>query len=190
VRQPNEAHVSLYGLSLASSIECHLACDCVLVLFLLQDHRASPRRLSEHKASRGWQHQKFNAPKRAARGKMIMRHGGELRGNSYDRRRRKLWLLNTFGTGRICKCHWCGKRLTFKTLTQDRLLPGDAGGRYIKSNLVPACLKCNQTRHSHAVTPSARCTLSVTACDNPKPRRVVRFWRRDYTVKEFLAITR
>ena len=101
-----------------------------------------------------------------------MRHGGELRGNSYDRRRRKLWLLNAFGTGRSCKCQWCGKRLTFKTLTQDRLLPGDEGGRYIKSNLVPACLKCNQQRH------------------NPKPRRVVRFWRRDYTVKEFLAITR
>lgn len=100
-----------------------------------------------------------------------MRHGGETRGNSYDRRRRKYWLLNTFGTGRTCPCHWCGKRLTFTTLTQDRLQPGEVGGRYIRSNLVPACLKCNQARH------------------HPKPRRT-RVRRGDYTIKEFIAITR
>jgi 5-methylcytosine-specific restriction endonuclease McrA len=141
------------------------------VLFLPQDHRASPRELNDRKAPRVWQQQKFNALKRAAREILIMRHGGELRGNSYDRRRRKVWLLNAFGTGRSCTCHWCGKRLTFKTLTQDRLVPGANGGRYIKSNLVPACLKCNRERHT------------------PKPRRSIRFWQRDYTTKEFLAIT-
>lgn len=100
-----------------------------------------------------------------------MRHGGELRGNSYDRRRRKAWLLNTFGTGRTCPCHWCRKRLTFKTVTADRLTPGEQGGRYLRSNLVPACLDCNRDRHR-------------------TQRRQTTNWRRDYTLKEFLAITK
>lgn len=99
-----------------------------------------------------------------------MRHGGELRGNSYDRRRRKVWLLKTFGTGRSCLCHWCRKRLRFETLTVDRLVPGEAGGRYVRRNIVPACLKCN--RECHARQPTVK-----------------RRWRRDYTTKEFLAVT-
>lgn len=105
-----------------------------------------------------------------------MRHGGDLRGSSYNRRRRKQWLLNTFGTGRSCPCHWCGKRLTYKTLTADRLLPGEEGGRYIRSNLVPACLRCNQQR-------SNRTRYQV------KLRQTTRR-RGDYCLKEFRAITR
>jgi len=104
-----------------------------------------------------------------------MRHGGELRGNSYDRRRRKQWLLDTFGDGKTCACHWCNKRLTFETLTQDRVVPGEQGGRYVKSNLVPACFECNRGRHTRV---------------NKPQRRFIPFWKRDYTLKEFLEITR
>ena len=102
-----------------------------------------------------------------------MRHGGDLRGSSYARRQRKAWLLAAFGTGKTCPCHWCGKRLTFNTLTQDRIIPGEQGGRYVRSNLVPACLKCNQTRH----------------VARPKVRRIP-WYARDYTTKQFLASTR
>ena len=99
-----------------------------------------------------------------------MRAGGDCRGSSYHRRLRKLWLLRTFGSGKTCPCNWCRKRLTYKTLTADRIVPGHLGGTYKHSNIVPACIKCNRARF------------------HQKTRCVARRRRGDYTTKEFAAL--
>lgn len=80
-----------------------------------------------------------------------MRAGGEKRGNSYDRRRRKLWLLATFdqdlGPDK-CRC-WldlaegCRVELDIHTITVDRI---DPGGTYARPNIQPACRVCQNTQ--------------------------------------------
>jgi hypothetical protein len=68
------------------------------------------------------------------------------RGSSTDRKVRKQWLLDTFGNGKIAFCgfHGCGVELDFNTITVDRFpVPGCEGGRYVRGNIRPACLKCN-----------------------------------------------
>ena len=68
------------------------------------------------------------------------------RGSAEDRRRRKQWLLDTFGDGKTVVCSFddCDVVLTFETMTVDRHpIPGAMGGRYIRSNIRPACNFCN-----------------------------------------------
>jgi 5-methylcytosine-specific restriction endonuclease McrA len=67
----------------------------------------------------------------------------DLRGNATDRRRRRQWLLDTFGDGTTCPCFDCGRALTSTTLTVDRIKPGALGGRYTRNNIRPACHGCN-----------------------------------------------
>src|SRR5262245_21896986 len=71
------------------------------------------------------------------------RAGGEKRGNSYDRRRRKEWMLEHFGDGTTCLCIHCLKTLAFDTLEADRIVPG---GSYRRENIQPACRECNLDR--------------------------------------------
>lgn len=66
------------------------------------------------------------------------------RGSSYDVRRRKQWLLDTFGDGTHVDCALgCGIVLDFGTVTVDRIVPGALGGRYVQGNIRPACQSCN-----------------------------------------------
>ena len=72
---------------------------------------------------------------------------GNVRGSAQDRRRRKQWLLDTFGDGTEVMCHLevsdqCEMVLTFETLTVDRVVPGCLGGRYTRNNIRPACGPC------------------------------------------------
>jgi hypothetical protein len=90
------------------------------------------------------------------------RNGGDSRGNSYARRRRKCKLLTIFGDSATidtcnecnenhahkCKCVHCGTELTFTTLEQDRIVPG---GKYVIENLQPACSRCNKARSNNPV---------------------------------------
>jgi hypothetical protein len=74
-------------------------------------------------------------------------------GSSEDRRRRKRWLLVTFGDGESAECSFegCTVRVTFETITVDRFpIPGYAGGTYKRDNIRPACAKCNYTDGSRA----------------------------------------
>lgn len=68
------------------------------------------------------------------------------RGNSEDRARRKLHLLTVYesdqGAG-TARCYRCGTVLTADTVTVDRIIPGARGGKYVRSNIRPACAKCN-----------------------------------------------
>lgn len=65
------------------------------------------------------------------------------RGSAQERRARKQWLLDTFGDGTWADCHFCRLVLDFGTITVDRIIPGCQGGRYVRGNIRPACLRCN-----------------------------------------------
>ena len=65
------------------------------------------------------------------------------RGSSADRRARKTWLLNHFGNGTTVACVHCAQSLTRETLQADRIVPG---GSYRRTNIQPACAKCNNAR--------------------------------------------
>lgn len=74
------------------------------------------------------------------------------RGNVYQRRRRKLWLIEEYGwpdpvdplRGLVC-CWKCGVPMTFEDITVDRFpVPGCDGGRYERGNIRPACRHCNE----------------------------------------------
>lgn len=81
-----------------------------------------------------------------------MRPGGEKRGSSYSRRRRRRWLLKEFdpdlGPDKA-RCHLFGlsdRCLQFvdaQTLTVDRIEPG---GSYAHDNIRPACRACQSTQ--------------------------------------------
>ena len=68
------------------------------------------------------------------------------RGNSRDREARRRYLVRVYeadvGLGR-CRCYRCGRLLTARTVTVDRIVPGCRGGRYVRNNIRPACAKCN-----------------------------------------------
>lgn len=67
------------------------------------------------------------------------------RGNSRDRAARRRWLVTAWPSDvpGFCRCYRCGKRLDEDSVTADRIVPGAQGGRYVRSNLRPACAKCN-----------------------------------------------
>lgn len=67
------------------------------------------------------------------------------RGSSRDRARRKIFLMKTYASDipRKCRCYRCGKPLTLKQITVDRIIPGCLGGTYGRNNIRPACSWCN-----------------------------------------------
>lgn len=44
------------------------------------------------------------------------------------------------------ECHWCSIELNRVSVTVDHLIPKSKGGRDAPSNMVPACLACNNLR--------------------------------------------
>ncbi len=78
---------------------------------------------------------------------------GNARGNTKDRAARKRYLLaNWAALGRYvingrdvpcCRCYRCGCLLHFGDLTVDRIVPGCQGGKYVRTNIRPACADCN-----------------------------------------------
>ena len=71
------------------------------------------------------------------------RAGGDKRGNAACRRARKHWMLSQFGNGSVCPCSHCGTELDFGTVEADRII---AGGSYCRTNVIPACRRCNVAR--------------------------------------------
>jgi 5-methylcytosine-specific restriction protein A len=43
-------------------------------------------------------------------------------------------------------CHYCGKKMVFKEITMDHLVPLTRGGKSSKDNLVPSCKACNNKK--------------------------------------------
>lgn len=89
-----------------------------------------------------------------------MRAGGEKRGNSRDRARRRAWLLEEFDTDLgpgHARCHLrisdrCRGVVDEHTLTVDRI---EEGGSYRRSNIRPACSPC-QNRQGALITHARR----------------------------------
>lgn len=78
---------------------------------------------------------------------MHKRHGGDKRGSSEARRRRKLRILHDTHLSpdapHQSQCVHCRRALTFTTLEQDRIV---AGGSYAFANVLPSCSRCNKRR--------------------------------------------
>lgn len=74
---------------------------------------------------------------------------GNSRGSSYDRARRKAWLMKHWAvtcdktTVAVVRCWCCGDLLFEKDMTVDRIIPGCKGGKYVRGNIRPACAACN-----------------------------------------------
>jgi hypothetical protein len=94
-----------------------------------------------------------NTPKRSGR------PGGEKRGNSKDRRARKLWMLSPEagtlrsgvwvlfgGDGEKVPCTHCGCMLDYAAVEADRIVPG---GSYRRDNVQPGCRSCNASRSNN-----------------------------------------
>lgn len=45
-------------------------------------------------------------------------------------------------------CHYCQKKVAYKNITMDHLVPLARGGRSTKDNLVPSCKNCNNLKKS------------------------------------------
>jgi len=43
-------------------------------------------------------------------------------------------------------CHYCGRKMVFKEITMDHLVPLARGGKSNKDNLVPSCKECNNKK--------------------------------------------
>ena len=69
-----------------------------------------------------------------------MRRGGDRRGNTKDRRARKLFLLNKHGDGVTAPCHECGTEVDYDTMVVDRIEPG---GTYGRTNIRIHCYTCS-----------------------------------------------
>jgi 5-methylcytosine-specific restriction endonuclease McrA len=59
------------------------------------------------------------------------------------------WLDKLAAIGMICV--YCTKALDFSTLTKDHVIPLSKGGTDDIENVVPSCLRCNQTKSSKLV---------------------------------------
>lgn len=68
------------------------------------------------------------------------------RGNSTDRKNRKIWMLTTEkfgGDGTKVACVHCKAMVTYDEVQADRIKPG---GTYARINVQPACGPCNLAR--------------------------------------------
>jgi 5-methylcytosine-specific restriction endonuclease McrA len=76
------------------------------------------------------------------------------RGNTRDRRARRLFLLNPEsgfrGDGVHVPCWECGRLVDYLTMIVDRIIPGCRGGGYQRWNIRPQCRRCAD-RQSHAL---------------------------------------
>ncbi len=59
--------------------------------------------------------------------------------------RKSRWWQQKTARGR---CYYCNKKIAYKEITMDHLVPLARGGRSSKDNLVPSCKECNTKKHS------------------------------------------
>jgi len=70
------------------------------------------------------------------------------RGNSRDRKVRKLKLLAHYGNGVTVACVWCNDQLTYETVEADRIDPNKF---YRFDNVLPSCRRCNASRGNRSI---------------------------------------
>lgn len=69
--------------------------------------------------------------------------GDDRRGNSRDRKARKVWLISTFGNGVTAPCAHCERQLQLEEIEADRINPG---GSYRRDNIQVSCGPDNRSR--------------------------------------------
>lgn len=100
------------------------------------------------------------------------------RGNVYDRRRRRAFLIERFGVPRKLdgaltrvKCYHCGKlcKADGHGWEVDRYpVCGHLGGRYTRDNIVPSCCACNKR-----CADKAACERRVAALQRAEQARLL-----------------
>lgn len=96
------------------------------------------------------------------------------RGPAHQRRKRRQWLLDTYGNGTVTACIWCavlvgnasavgylsvgGRRLKVVLMEVDRLEPG---GSYARWNISPACADCNRARSNTEMEVPEGCRIGA-----------------------------
>lgn len=80
-------------------------------------------------------------------------NGQDKRGSSKDRKARRVWLLSEKagwgGNGEVVPCALgtepdCSLLVDMVTMEVDRIIPGAEGGRYVRTNIRPTCVRCNK----------------------------------------------
>lgn len=80
-------------------------------------------------------------------------NGQDKRGSSKDRKARRVWLLSEKagwgGNGEVVPCALgtepdCSMLVDMVTMEVDRIVPGAEGGRYVRTNIRPTCVRCNK----------------------------------------------
>lgn len=74
------------------------------------------------------------------------------RGNTRQRKARKLWLLTTFGDGTKAPCWECGFLVTTDTIVVDRIIPYIEGGTYRRNNIRVHCETCSHRQGQRITT--------------------------------------
>lgn len=88
------------------------------------------------------------------------KNGKDWRGSAANRRARRDWLYSLWRIPRTAyvPCFHCGVKMRKKTFHVDRYpVPGHLGGRYVRSNIVPSCERCNVTRNCVKVSNEVLC---------------------------------
>lgn len=78
---------------------------------------------------------------------MVWRQPRQGRGNVYDRRRRRAWLIETYKISpAMVECYHCQQRMRASGPWEvDRFpIPGRDGGTYRRDNIVISCRDCNR----------------------------------------------
>lgn len=117
------------------------------------------------------------------------RAGGERRGNSKDRARRRVNLMIHWGDGETCPCTLCGRTLRNHPreafvggvgpadhVEADKIVPHEDGPGYIMTNLYPSCRECNLARGdrdflTHAASLGIDGAAIVARAATYRPRR-------------------
>lgn len=107
----------------------------------------------------------------------------DLRGNSRDRKSRKIFLLCRDGNGvefetveqvvdsAIAPCHECGAEVDYHTMIVDRIDPGKNGGRYTRDNIQIHCSTCS-LRQGYRLGMGATRTTTNRSNYHAKQRKV------------------
>ena len=104
----------------------------------------------------------------------MARAGGDKRGSSGDRKRRREWLVSPVagrmvegvwiafgGDGNEVPCWWgCDRQLNVWIVEADRIEPG---GSYRRENIVPSCRPCNLARSDDGELTAAEIAARVAA---------------------------
>lgn len=99
------------------------------------------------------------------------------RGSSYDRRTRRAWLVSTAagfgGDGIKAPCWECGIMLTADEVYADRIVTGEDGGTYRRSNIKgPHCCSCSGRQ-------GQRRTVAINAARYATARAGTDHWHDD-----------